>query len=90
MRTNVSTNLMVWSENNLTLYSPKDFFQNLKTMHIDGEIVRYMSYGTQLRKIDSVVQFMDNVFENSSIYYCVIWDEKEEVDTREEYLEVRR
>jgi hypothetical protein len=33
---------------------------------------------------------MDNVFENSSIYYCVIWDEKEEVDTREEYLEVRR
>ena len=90
MRTNVSTNLMVWSENNLTLYSPKDFFQNLKTMHIDGEIVRYMSYGTQLRRIDSVVQFMDNVFENSSIYYCVIWDEKEEVDTREEYLEVRR
>ena len=81
---------MVWSENNLTLYSPKDFFQNLKTMHIDGEIVRYMSYGTQLRRIDSVVQFMDNVFENSSIYYCVIWDEKEEFDTREEYLEVRR
>jgi hypothetical protein len=90
MKANVSTNLMVWSENNLTLYSPKDFFQNLKTMHIDGEIVRYMSYGTDLRKIDSVVQFMDNVFENGSIYYCVIWDEKEEFDTREEYKEVRR
>jgi len=90
MKANVSTNLMVWSENNLKLYCSKDFFENLRTMHIDGEIVRYMSYGTQLRRIDSVVQFMDNVFENGSTYYCVIWDEKEEVDTREEYLEVKR
>ena len=84
MRTNIANKLMVCSENKLDVYTPRAFFENLKTIHIDGEITRYMSYDNQLRKIDSVVEFVDDLFGSGSKYYCVIWDERDAVNTNEE------